>query len=127
VTSRSGNRIILARADADEEWVVAAVEESIPGDDLERGVAQHRADARRSEGGSHQGSGAVDTAELGPVVWSVNRYDEDEEVRDELVLFVPHPSEYASISLRYVYPSADDTSSRLIELVALAKGIAPGA
>ena len=127
ITSRSGDRFQLAKLGASESWVVVSVEPQIPGDELERGIQQQEENARRSEGGEHRESGAIDTEELGTIVWSVNRFDEDEEVTDDLVVFMPHPSEYAAISLRYIYPASDDTSTRLVDLVALAKSIAPGA
>ena len=62
-------------------------------------------------------------------MWSLARFDEDEEINDELVLFVAHPSEYAAISLRYVFPSTGETdpSQRLIELVEVAETMKPGA
>lgn len=125
-SSRSGDRIMLTAARSDDSWVVAAVEPDVLGSELERGVAQHLLDVERSEGGEHLGTGTVDTDNLGTAVWSLARFDEDEEVRDELVLFVSHPSEYAAISLRYLYPASDDASSRLIELVEIANGIEPG-
>jgi hypothetical protein len=127
IASRSGDRFQLAKLGTSDSWVTVSVEPQIPGDELERGLQEQEENARRSEGGEHRESGAIDTEELGTIVWSVNRFDEDEEVTDDLVVFMPHPSEYAAISLRYIYPASEDTSTRLVELVALAKAIAPGA
>ncbi len=124
--SRTGDRVMLTPSSGEDAWIVAAVEPDILGRELERAVATQLADVERSEGGEHLGTGTVDTANLGTAAWSLARFAEDEEVRDELVLFVSHPSEYASISLRYIYPASDDPSSRLIQLVAVANTIAPG-
>lgn len=72
-------------------------------------------------------SGAIDTT-LGPAMWSLARFDEDEEIHDELVVYAGHPSEYAAVSLRYVYPSSGSTdpSTRLVELVEILQTMKPG-
>ena len=127
VESQQGDRTMLVNDRGNEAWIAATVETSLLGDELAKGVQLHQLDAQRSEGGRHLDSGSLETT-LGPAMWSLARFDEDDEIRDELVLFAPHPSEHAAVSLRYFYPAtgSTDPSERLVELVEILQSMKAG-
>jgi hypothetical protein len=128
VAESDGGGMTLKRFDDEDAWIWVSAKRMQSTDDLERYVDEHREAVESSPDGSYHDSGTVDTTKRGRSRWSWGSYlekdEEGEQERHELVLFVPFERRDTVLVLRYMYPGdGPEQPARLQELVAVADGL----
>lgn len=130
VVSNDGSGLMLEKMGDEDAWIWVALEPSISGLDVSKGVKIHRKAITDSPAGNYIDNGSIETRQHGSAVWSWGSFegDGDEPGKNDLVLFIPYPHRDTVLSLRYVYPLEGGTGfdGRLAELVAVADGLTEG-
>jgi hypothetical protein len=79
-------------------------------------VQDHQAKIEALPDGEYMGAQEL-TGDAGVVFYSRGRFLDDEATVEETVLFLIHPSDYRLLEIHYRYPAADDSASRVNQLI----------
>lgn len=126
VGSSSADTVELVPSDPEANgrmWVEAG-EISDFGIDLVQVVTDQTEAYAQFDNSEYFGGRKLVIAAAGEAYYVRGRYDENGERREELRLFLVHPSENRLVSLHYAYPAGDDSADRVQELFALAGELA---
>jgi hypothetical protein len=79
-------------------------------------VQDHQAKIESLPDGEYMGAQEL-TGDAGVVFYSRGRFLDHEATVEETVLFLIHPSDYRLLEIHYRYPAADDSASRVNQLI----------
>jgi len=106
--------LVPAAADGTGRLAVVVGEVEDGGINLIAAVEEHQAEILARPGGEYKGQREL-TSQLGTTFYSRGRYDSDEGVIEETMIFAIHPWGDRILRLVYRYPAGDDTRERLEE------------
>lgn len=119
VAVNEGERLELIPLDAERPGLVrVSVGPEETGVNLVAAVDAHKLMIESSEGGVYSGAQEL-SGPLGVAFYSRGRYEEHGSMVEETRIFALHPTASRLLVFEYTYPAADDSSTRVSELIEL--------
>ena len=114
--TNQGPELVLSLTAVPDRRLGFSIEPSDAGVNLVAGIEKHQTDLEARTAGEYRGAQELAT-HLGTAFWSRGVFESNGEMMEEARILAIHPSKNATLMLTYVFPAADNSATRMQQLL----------